>query len=191
MSDVQWLFTANVSATGTSLVKTGGCDGCPDASAVSSGQVSGTGLMQFVVPEAGTLRYVGLGYGGAGTAPADITFALRLQNGVAEVRESNTYRTEIGFVVGDTFSISVEANVVRYFKNGGIFYTSATPVTSALRLHAVLFNLNAALSGIGLGGPTTSTATSTTTTTTTPTTTTAPRPRWAKRLTTGSTPVVP
>ena len=191
VTDVQWLFTANVNATGTSLVKTGGCDGCPDASAVSSGQVSGTGLLQFVAPEAGTLRYVGLGYGGAGTAAADINFGLRLQNGVAEVRESNTYRAEIGFAAGDTFTIAVDASVVRYFKNGGIFYTSATPVTAALRLHAVLFNLNAAISGIGLGG-TTATATSPTTTSpTTTTTTTTPRPRWAKRRATGSTPVVP
>jgi hypothetical protein len=182
---VQWLFTANVSATGSSLLKTGGCDGCPDASAVSSGQVSGSGVLQFVTPEAGTLRYIGLGYGGAGTAPADIDFALRLQNGVAEVRESNTYRQEIGFVAGDTFSISVDANVVRYFKNGGIFYTSATPVTSALRLHAVLFNLNASISGIGLGGTTTSTTSPVTTPTTTTPTPTAPRLRWAKRRTTG------
>ena len=42
--------------------------------------------------------------------------------------------------------MTVENNVVRYFKNGGIFYTSATPATSALRLHAVLFNMNAAVS---------------------------------------------
>jgi hypothetical protein len=189
---VQWMFTANVSATGNSLVKTSGCDGCPDASAVSSGEISGTGVLQFAAPEAGTLRYVGLGYGGAGTAPGDINFAVRLQNGVAEVREGNTYRTEIGFAAGDSFSISVDANVVRYFKNGGIFYTSATPVTSALRLHAVLFNLNAAVNGLGLGGLTTTstTAPTTTTPTTTTTTTTAPRPRWARPRATGSTPVV-
>ena len=148
--------------------------------------MSGSGLVQFVAPEAGTLRYIGLGSGGAGTAAADINFALRLQNGVAEVRESNTYRAEIGFVAGDTFSIAVDANVVRYFKNGGIFYTSATPVTSTLRLHAVLFNLNAAVSGIGLGGSPATSSTSPTTTTTT----TEPRPRWARPRAAGSTPVV-
>ena len=141
--------------------------------------------MQFVATESGTLRYIGLGYGGAGTAPGAINFAIRLQNGVAEVRESNTYRTEIGFAAGDTFTITVENNSVRYFKNGGIFYTSATPVTAALRLHAVLFNLNGAVGGIGLGAPVASTApapapTTTTPTTTTTTTTTTTRPRWAR-----------
>ena len=52
-----------------------------------------------------------LAYGGPGTAPGDINFALRLQNGVAEVRESNAYRTEIGFAAGDTLAIVVENNV--------------------------------------------------------------------------------
>jgi hypothetical protein len=193
VSAVEWMFTANVTATGTSLVKTSGCDGCPDASGVSSGQVSGSGIVQFVASEAGTLRFVGLGYGGAGTPPGDIAFALRLQNGVVEVRENNTYRTELAFTAGDTFAITVENSTVRYFKNGGIFYTSATPATAALRLHAVLFNMNGTITGIGLGGTTTTTSTTdpaptpapTPTTTDTSETTTPtrskPSPWWRKR----------
>jgi hypothetical protein len=189
VSEVQWLFTVNVAATGTSLTKTAGCDGCPDASGVSSGQVTGSGIAQFVATETSTLRYVGLAYGGAGTAPGDINYAIRLQNGVAEVRENNTYRAEVGFAAGDTFAVVLENNVVRYTKNGGVFYTSATPATSALRFHAVLFNLNGALTGIGLGGTTTTTSTTTTPTdTTTTTTTTTTKPRWAKPRPAGSTP---
>jgi hypothetical protein len=149
---IQWMFTVNVSAASNNLVKTGGCDGCPDASGVSSGQVNGNGIAQFVAPETGTLRFVGLGYGGPGTAPGDINFALRLQNGVAEVRESNAYRTEIGFAVGDTLAIVVTNNVIKYSKNGAVFYTSPTQATSPLRLHAVLFNVNGAVNGIGIGG---------------------------------------
>jgi hypothetical protein len=189
---VQWMFTVNVAATETTLTKTGGCDGCPDASAVSSGQVATSGLAQFVAAEASTLRYAGLAYGGPGTAPGDLNYAIRLQNGVAEVRENNTYRAEIGFVAGDTFAVVVDNNVVKYTKNGTVFYTSATQATSALRFHAVLFNMNAALSGIGLGASTatTSTTTTTTTTTTTPTTTTTTttKPRWGKPRPAGSTP---
>lgn len=140
--------------------------------------------MQFVASEASTLRYVGLGYGGAGTAPGNITFALRLQNGVAEVRENNAYRSEIGFAAGDTFSIAVENNAIRYFKNGGIFYTSTVAATSALRLHAVLFNLNASVGGIGIGG------TGTAAVAPAPTSPTAPRlPRWARPRAAGSAPV--
>ena len=185
---VQWAFTVNVSATGTSLVKTGGCDGCPDASAVSSNSLSGNGATQFVPSETGTLRYVGLGYGGPGTAPGDINYAIRLQNGVAEVREGNSYRTEIGFAATGTLGIVVENNAVKYLKNGAVFYTSPTQAAAGLRLHAVLFNTNGAVNGIGFGG--TSTTTSTTTPTAPTTTTQTPTSffRRAKPRAIGSTP---
>jgi hypothetical protein len=81
--------------------------------------------------------------------------------------------------------MTLEGGVVRYFKNGGIFYTSATPVTSTLRLHAVLFNMNATITGIGLGGSTSTTSTTTTsptsTTTTEPAPTKKPSPWWRRR----------
>jgi len=113
---------------------------------------------------------------------------------VAEVRESNAYRTEIAFAAGDTFGVVLENSVVKYAKNGAVFYTSPIQPTSALRLHAVLFNANAALTGIGLGGTATSTSTTTspstptTSPTTTTTTTTITKPRWAKLRPAGSTP---
>jgi hypothetical protein len=155
MSDaVQWMFTTNVTVAGATVTKTGGCDGCPDASAVSSGQVSGTGVVQFAASEPGTLRYIGLGYGGPGTAAGDINYALRLQNGVLEVRENNAYRTETAFTTGDALSIAVENGTVRYLRNGGVFYTSATPATSALRLHAVFFNAGGSISSVAFGGTT-------------------------------------
>jgi len=189
------MYTVNVTVTGNSLTKTSGCDGCPDASAVSLGQITGNGTGQFVAAEAGTLRFAGLAYGGIGTAPGDLNYAIRLQNGVAEVRENNAYRTEIGFTGGDTFAVVLENNVVKYTKNGAVFYTSQTQATSALRFHAVLFNTNGALGGIGMGGSastttttTTTTPTTTTPTTTTPTTTTPTKPRWARPRPAGSTP---
>ena len=182
---VEWTYTVNVAATGTSLTKTGGCDGCPDASGVSLAQLTGTGIAQFVAAESGTLRYVGLAYGGAGTAPGDINYAIRLQNGVAEVRENNAYRTELGFAAGDTFAVALDNNVVKYLKNGSVFYTSQTQATSALRFHAVLFNTNGALTGIGLGG---TTATTSTTAPTAPAPTSPTKGRWAKPRPAGSTP---
>jgi hypothetical protein len=184
---VQWAFTVNLSATGTSLTKNGGCDGCPDATAVSSNQLSGNGIAQFVPAETGTLRYVGLGYGGPGTAPGDINYAFRLQNGVAEVRESNSYRTEIGIAATDTLAILVENNVVKYLKNGTAFYTSATQAAAGLRLHAVLFNVNGTVNGIAFGAASTTTTPSPTTTT--PTAPTQPtNGRRARPRAIGSTP---
>jgi hypothetical protein len=149
---VRWMSLQNVTASGSSLLKTGGaCDGCPDGNAVSESQISGNGVVEFLAPESGTLRYVGLGSGGPGTQAADLHFALRLQNGVVEVRENNVYRVEHPFAAGDTFRIAVENGAVHYSKNGSVFYISADQAASIERLHVVMFNTGAALANIVFG----------------------------------------
>src|SRR5687768_1967588 len=149
---VRWMTLQNVTASGNNLVKTGGaCDGCPDGTAVSEAQINGSGVVQFMAPENGTLRYIGLGSGGPGTQAADLQFALRLQNGVVEVRENNAYRIENRFAAGDSFQIAVEGGAVHYSKNGSVFYTSANQATSAERLHVVMFNTGAAVNDIVFG----------------------------------------
>jgi hypothetical protein len=149
---VRWMSLVNVSASGSGITKTGGCDGCPDAKAVSEQQIAGTGTLQFVASESNSLRFVGLSSAGIGAGPNDINFALRLQSGVAEVRESGTYRTDVKFAAGDTFAISVAAGVVKYSKNGSVFYTSGLRGDFAVRVHAVLFSANATVASVGLGG---------------------------------------
>jgi hypothetical protein len=127
----------NVTVSGSTLVKTGGCDGCADATAVSQQQVTGTGAITFTAAEADTLRLVGFGSGGVGTAAGDINFALRLQAGVLEVRESGAYRVETSFSAGDTFRIAIDRGVVTYWKNGALFYTSSVQAPFALRARDV------------------------------------------------------
>ena len=123
-----------MSASGTTIQKSGGCSGCPDASAVSEQQISGSGSFQFTVTETGTLRFIGLSAGGIGTQPGDIAFSLRLQGGTAEVREFGSYKSETSFQSGDTFRIAVENGTVRYSKNGSVFYTSGSQSGSAARV---------------------------------------------------------
>ena len=155
---LRWLSLINVSASGGGLLKTSGCDGCPDASAVSEQQVGGSGTLNFVASESSSLRLVGLGAGGIGTAASDINFAVRLQGGIAEVRESGAYKTEVRFGAGDTFAISIDAGVVRYSRNGTVFYTSGVRADFAMRVHVVLFSANAAVGGVGVSGSTTGAA---------------------------------
>ena len=141
-----------MTATGSGVQKTAGCGGCPDASAVSAEQIASTGALEFVASESGTLRFVGLGSGGVGTNAADINFALRLQSGVAEVRESGSYRSETTFGAGDTFRISVEGGVVRYARNGVVFYTSSSPASAGVRVHAVFFDINGTVNNVVVSG---------------------------------------
>jgi len=149
---VSWAGLINIAATGNSLVKSGGCDGCEDASAVSEQQVSGgNGYVEFVAPEARTLRFVGFGFGGVGTAAGDIEFALRLQGGVLEVRESGAYRAETHFAAGDTLRVTAEGGTIHYSKNGSVFYTSATRTVDPMRVHVVMFDTGAAVNNITLG----------------------------------------
>ena len=152
---VRWMSLINASANGEGLIKTAGCDGCPDASAVSEQQISGSGALAFVASESASLRFVGLGTGGMGSGAGDINFALRLQNGVVEVRESGAYKTEARFAAGDTFGIAVDGGIVSYSKNGAVFYTSAARADHALRVHVVLFSANAAVGGVAMSRATT------------------------------------
>ena len=145
---VTWASAVNLSTENGGLLKISGCDGCPDAAAVSNETISGVGWVQWSAPEAQTLRVLGLSPNTVVTDVTEIPFAIRLQAGTAEVRELNTYKTETSFVAGDTFRITIQDGLVRYQKNGTAFYTSATSATVAMRIHAIVYGLNGALSNI-------------------------------------------
>jgi hypothetical protein len=135
---VAWTGLHNVTADGGSLQKTGGCDGCEDATADSQQQLmqGGSGYVEFVVSETNTLRSVGLENPAASAGMANMDYALRLQSGSVEVREKGTYKTDAKFVSGDVFRIAVGAGTVNYYKNGTVFYTSKTAPASALQAAA-------------------------------------------------------
>ena len=156
-SPVTWASAVNVSTANNGLQKISGCDGCPDATAVSDQAISSTGWVQWSVPEVQTLRVLGLSPDTVVAAVTDIPFAIRLQAGTAEVRELGMYRAETSFVVGDTFRITVEQGTVRYQKNGTTFYVSTNSTnstnsaTAAMRIRAILYGLGGALGNIVAG----------------------------------------
>jgi FG-GAP-like repeat len=143
-----WVDMANVIPTGNSLRKTSGCDGCFDASATSRRQVTGSGYAEFTAVEAPLLRMGGLARVGAGSDCEDIDFGIRLQGGIAEVRENRVYRADTTFVTGDVFRITVQANEVTYAKNGVVFYTSAATAFPPFVFVGVLANLEATVNNV-------------------------------------------
>ena len=143
---VRWTNAVNVSVSGGTLQKTSGCGGCPDAGASSEQQIgSGDGGVQFTASDAATLRFVGLTSGGANHEPSGIKFALRLQAGVAEVRESGAYRSDVRFNAGDTLGVWVVGGQVQYSKNGTVFYTSDARVPYPLVIDATLYDTNGSI----------------------------------------------
>jgi len=141
-----------MTASGNSLQKTAGCGGCPDASAVSQQRVAASaGRLQFTATEANSLRFIGLSLGSTGTQAGDLSFALRLQNGTVEVRESGSYKSETSFQGGDTLGILIENGTAKYVKNGSVFYTSANQAPDGQRVHAIFFDMDARVGDIAIG----------------------------------------
>jgi hypothetical protein len=182
-----WMSLVNIGVSGSNLTKTGGCSGCADATGVSQQQLSTTGSLTFTTPEEQSLRFVGLG-AGTTAAPSDINFAIRLQGGVAEVRELGGYKADVRFGVGDTFRISVDGGVVSYAKNGSVFYTSATRASYQTRVHVVLFESGSIVGNVAVGGGST-TSTSAGPAPSVPSATTVVTERYAIPRPEGSVPV--
>jgi hypothetical protein len=151
--NVVWTSLVKVVATGNSLRKTLGCDGCLDAGAVSQQRISsGNGSVSFTASETTTLRYAGLSRGNGGTGANEIAFAIRLQAGIAEVREKGRYRADTPFVSGDVFTVQVVSGTVRYLKNGTLFYTSSQRPSYPLLVDTSLGSLNATITNAVMSG---------------------------------------
>jgi len=146
VQNATWTNLVNAAASGSSLTKAGGCDGCYDAGARSQQQIAGgDGYAQFTASDTAALRLAGLTSAFTVSDAQSIAFGIRLQNGVAEIRESGVYRSETPFVAGDVFRITVKAGVVSYSKNGTVFYTSTVAPSYPLFIAAALANSSASV----------------------------------------------
>ena len=93
--DVTWINLVNAVATGSSLRKTAGCNGCADAGGASAQTIQGTGSLEVAASETTSLRFIGFGTGTTGQQATGIRFAFNLRpGGIAEIREHATYRAE-------------------------------------------------------------------------------------------------
>ena len=68
------------------------------------------------------------------------------------MREGGVYRADISYVAGDAFRIAIQSGVVRYSKNGAVFYTSRVAPAYPLVLAAALANRNGVVGGATIGG---------------------------------------
>lgn len=156
--NVVWTSVTNCVVSGNSLQKTSGRDDESDAGAVSQQQlVSGDGYFEFTAGVTGKIRFCGLTHSVSGTEYTAIDFAIKLTEfGVAEVRENNLYKIDTTYTGSDVFRVSIEGGVVKYYKNGAVFYTSGGAPSYPLRVDAAMLNLggtvNNAVLKAGSGG---------------------------------------
>lgn len=125
--NVVWSNVTNCTITGNSLQKTSGRTDSSDAGARSQQTVTaGDVYFEFTAGDLNKILFCGLTHAASGTAFSDIDFSVKLTEiGVAEIRENNAYGGETTYRTGDVFRIAVQANTVKYYKNGGLYYTSS------------------------------------------------------------------
>src|SRR3989441_3600089 len=151
---VVWGSLVNVTASGNSLTKSSGCDGCADAGALSQQQIaSGDGYVEFTASETSFLRTIGFKGRSSGVDTSEIPHAIRLKpDGVAEVREHGMVRTVTTYVRWDVFRIAIVAGGIRYYKNGRLLYISGLAPAYPLLVSASLQNRGATVTNAIIAG---------------------------------------
>jgi hypothetical protein len=151
---VVWGSLVNVTASGNSLTKSSGCDGCADAGALSRQQIaSGDGYLEFTASETDSLRTIGFKSGSPDADTSEIPHAIRLKSDrVAEVRERGMIRTVTTYVRGDVFRIAIVAGGIRYYKNGRLLYISGLTPAFPLLVSASLQERGATVTNAIIAG---------------------------------------
>src|SRR4030095_10654725 len=143
---VTWIHQVNVTVSGDVLQKTGGCDGCDDAGAISEQQIaSGDGYVEFSIGETHKLFVAGLGFGDSGTGYSDIEFGFRFNGaGGADVLESGTYAGgDTAYMASDTFRVAVVNGKVQYSRNGVVLLERAKSLQYPLVFDTSLLSVGA------------------------------------------------
>ncbi|HET7290920.1 MAG TPA: Calx-beta domain-containing protein, partial [Vicinamibacteria bacterium] len=134
-----WTNVVGATASGASLTKTtaaGWTSGAVSTRLITSGdgyvECAATGL---------SWRGWGLGNGDSNQSYTDIEFGIVLSDtGVVKVFEGGTHRGDFGsYASGNRLRVAVEGGVVKYSRNGTVFYTSGLVPSYPLRLDTSLF----------------------------------------------------
>jgi hypothetical protein len=151
---VVWTSMVGVSANGGTLTKTAGT-AWGNAGAISSKLLpSGDGYVEFTATETNTYRLLGLSNGNTNQNWDDIDFGIYLytSNGVQVWEKGVLKGTFTTYVSGDTLRVSVESGVVKYRKNGAVFYTSASTPTYPLLVDTSLYSTGATFTNTVVSG---------------------------------------
>ena len=149
-TDVVWTSLVNATAAGSALGKSGGCNTCFNAGAVSQQQVAGDATLSFSVAQ-GQRMFVGLSHDTSSSTSYGIDYAFSFQpNGTFEIREGNVYRGEGVMAAGDVYGISVVSGVVKYYRNDVLIYTSGSRTSGVLVVDTSLATLGTAVTSASL-----------------------------------------
>ena len=104
--------------------------------------------MEATVDALNTYRMFGLSNGDSSTSHTDIDFAIYMAGTTLKVYERGMFKGDFGtLAVGDVLRVAVENNVVKYYKNGTLVYTSTVPPTAPLAFNVSLLTMSASVQG--------------------------------------------
>jgi hypothetical protein len=144
---VVWTAVVGATASGNSLTKTA-ATGWGNAGAVSTRQIaSGDGFVEVTATNTVTHRSMfGFSRGNSDAGYVDIDFGLFQRYGQLQVYEKGVPMFTGGaYAVGDKLRVAVVGGVVRYSRNGVVFYTSRRQPTYPLLLDAAIYTLGSTL----------------------------------------------
>jgi len=138
---VTWTHIDGVTPQGDALVRVSGTGW--NAGAVSSRQIaSGNGSAEYVVSDLNTHAMLGLSNGDTDASYADIDYAVFAHPVLRQllVFEKGVYRGQLGsYAVGDELRVSVQDNVVSYWRNAALLYSSTVPPVYPLLLDTSVY----------------------------------------------------
>ena len=129
VTNVVWRLPTSAAfntVNGNSLTKVSGGSSW-NANGFSWQAVGGNGYMETTVAGTGTQRMIGLSASDANADGNSIQYAFFLTSwGALEIRENGSGNLQGGltYATGDVLRVAVENNIVRYYRNGTLLYTS-------------------------------------------------------------------
>jgi hypothetical protein len=152
----EWADWANVigaSACGTDLVKTEPQVSW-NAGASSTRGIDGDGYVEFTIPESHAEQGMfGLSKGDTDQSFSDIDFAFYTYAGNVLLFEKGVYVGGfVPYAAGDKLRITVQSNVVKYWQNTTLLYTSSQGPAYPLRIDTSLLDTGVTVKGAVLSG---------------------------------------
>ena len=149
-----WTKMVGVTANGNSITKTA-VTGWGNGGASSLQTISGDGYIDFGGTQTNTYRMIGLSNSDVNANYNTIKYAIYLGYGYFYVYENGVNRGRFStYTTSDRFQVERQGTVIRYKKNGAVFYTSTIASSGSLVVDTALYTKGAVVSDVRLfAGP--------------------------------------
>ena len=152
---VAWTAVVGATWSGSTLSKTA-ASGWGNSGGVSTQRISsGSGYVEVTATDTLTHRSMfGLSRGNTDAGYPDIDFAIYQRYGYLHIYEGGTYMLAgPAYAVGDKLRVSVASGVVKFSRNGTVFYTSRKVAAYPLLLDAAIYTQGSKLGSATISIP--------------------------------------